>query len=313
MRFSGLVVAVVAACAALWGDVRPAAAHQVEPQFSCPVPDNPASVLIFITGHTGSCAIDTIDDSDLFHFAADAGTNLRVMLASTADHLDARLTVSDGVGELFDGACDGGTNLAPLPRCAVTYEFVAPATGLYFVEVRENGEDELGSYVLQIEEVPGDVDDIIDVDSFIDFDILNFPTDIDHLRVNAMVGQRVEIELESCDDYLDPRVEIWGPNEVMLEDATCMTPPGPHPPLVGPTDCSNEVPGSQTLCTIIASADVEITGLQRISISDTGSDNPGRYQYTARRLPEPGPALLAASALATLAACGRRRRARASR
>jgi hypothetical protein len=285
-----------------------AISHQVEVEIVCPAPES-EPVFLPVTAHTVQCDLVTGVDSDVFTFFTLAGARIRVMAASEDDHLDPRLIVRDPMGApLSDTFCDGGSAAVPGPRCAALYDFIAPLEGLYEFELRDEGADESGSYTLQVEELPGAVDDLIDQDVFNDFDVLEIPTDMDHHRVMADEGDTIEIEVLSCGDYMDPRIEAWGPDGALLADVHCTTLPGPPPPITGPVTCSDDEPESMTLCTALAEFDVELSGIQNFSLSDEGSNGRGRYDYTVTRMPEPGSVLLGLSAALTVAAVRRRGR-----
>ena len=263
-----------------------------------------APIPIGAGAHTESCSV-IFDDVDTFEFVpANDGRLARVMVSSLGAHIDPHLVIRDPLDQvIFDDWCDGGSAATPLPRCAVAWEAVPTIAGTYTAEVSDFGEEEADFYVLQFEMLPGDADDLITLDSWVEFETLGERTDMDHYEVLLVPDDFLTIELESCDDFLDPHIQIWGPDDSLIAEDWCTTPTGIPPPTGGPTDCSNEVPGSTTLCT--AKAEVEITelGIYSFTISDYGSDESGRYQYT---LPEPGGLGLAAG-MALLSVLSRRR------
>ena len=275
-------------------------AHQVEFEAVCPAPDPVTPVFLDYGGGSVGCTIQTNDDVDDFFFAVFAGMHVRVLLRG--ESLDPRLVVrDDGDLVVFDDSCEGSAG-----ACTVSAELVAPSDGVYDIVVSEADGDETGDFRVQLEEIPGDVDEVTNQDEFTELEVLGVATDMDHFKVNAVVGQAIEIELESCDPHLDPRLEAWGPNGASLADVSCTTPEGPPPDLGSPAICSNTLPASPDLCTVVAEFDVEVTGIQNFSVSDAAASHAGRFRYTLRRMPEPAGAT--GVALWVLAALAQRRR-----
>ena len=306
MLLGGLLGAVLVASSA--------AAHQVESAISCPIPENePVFVPASAYTQPPSCTLSSQSDTDSFSIFVFAGTRFRIALASASDHLDPRLVVRDAPGLIIhDQSCDGGSVAAPSPRCGVSYELVAPETAEYFATVSDEGEDEAGDYHLQVEELPGAVDDLIDRDSFNDFNTLDVPTDLDHHRVIAEAGQWIEVEMISCGAHMDPRIEAWSPSGAKPLDVHCATPDGPFAPTSGlPVECADELPEREDLCTALGVFEVTESGEQRISLSDAGSNGPGRYDVTIRRVPEPTAKGLSGVALVAVALARQRRARRA--
>jgi len=306
IRWLRTVVLTCASCIPLCTAASRSLAHQLESEATCGQPDPATPVFMDFGRHSVGCNLLASDDVDTFFFPVFAGMRLRLLLRGESDGLDPRLVLVEGGVPFFDGSCDAGAG-----RCTLTHERVAPADGVYFAEVSDAGADETGDYVLQLEEIPGEVDEVIDQDEFSELERLDPATDVDHFKLSAAVGQAIEIVLESCDAHLDPHLEAWGPNGALLADVSCTTPDGPPPDFGLPETCHGSLPGSPDLCSATAEFEVQVTGVQRFSVSDLGSDSPGRFRYTLNRVPETGAA--PAAALAVLAGLAqRRRRARAA-
>ena len=302
-RLAGAALAVALAAGS-------AHAHQVEVEVDCPVPES-EPVSLPVAAHTvPACALATPGDTDRFQLFTFAGTFMRVMLVAETDGLDPRVELLDPAQlPLEEASCDGGDGGVLGPRCAAVLEILAPADGTYGIVVSDLGGDESGDYTLQVEALPGFVDDLIEVDVFNDFGVLDIPTDVDHQRVVAGPGRRVEIELVSCGAHMDPRVEVWEPGGAKSVDVHCETPAGPPPPIAGlPLECADDPGAPVDLCTAAAVFVAREGGIHRIALSDRGSDGRGRYDFTLRRLPEPAAHALALAALTVVGMLARRSR-----
>jgi hypothetical protein len=262
-------------------------------------------------GGTENCGLDAPGETDVFEFVGAFGDVFRLILVSDP-FLDAHLVVRDSQGALIDERlCDGGTAPGPWPPCVIELDLdplAGPPFELYHVEVSDQGGDELGAYQLQLEILPTrqPPDPIIDTAewSFEDFKVLDTATDMDQVLFDGVEQQEVSVEVEAFEDDvdLDPRVEIFAPDGLLLERASCS---------------GGGLPG--TACTISAGLVVPSDGTYAFAISDEGHDDfgnqGGRYGFVFRRLPEPSPRLLVLAALGALALVkllARRRRAPAA-
>lgn len=250
------------------------------------------------------CTIGGLGETDTFAFLAEPGDRIRVIVLAEAEFLDAQLEVRDFPGgqTIATSSCDSGAEDTPvaLPRCSAFVEFIAQVD-VYNAFVSDVDGDETGEYLLQLEVVPSaDPADLVDEDSREDFSALEQPTDVDYFSVTAGLGQTLDFEVRSCDDYFDPRIEIYDPNDELVADVHCETPMGPRPLLFGPTTCSDDAPQAEELCTASVEVPVETSGVHSMVISDASSDEPGRYEWEVTRLPEPS-GIASSAALLTLA------------
>lgn len=286
-----------------------ATAHQPEIEVACSGSEPEGPLTLPVKAHTDNCSV-LFADVDTFEFTPTLdGRVARFMVASTSSDIDPRLVVKDPLDQvIFDASCDGGSLGAPLPRCGVAAEFDPLLAGIYTAEISEVGDDEAGFYTAQFEMLPGTDDDLTTIFPWVEFESLQWRTDMDHYDFLLVDGDTMTVELESCDDYLDPWAQIFGPDDSLVGEAFCTTPTGLPPPGGGPTDCSNEVPGSTTLCTAYTEIDITTTGVYSLAIGDYGSNEAGRYQYT---VPEPGLVGLA-SGLVGLSLLARRRASKRS-
>jgi hypothetical protein len=203
---------------------------------------------------------------------------------------------------VVEQGCDAGAEPGPPLSCIMEVDLdplSAPEIALYNIEVSDQGGDETGAYQLQLEIIPPfQPTEVIELsqESFVDFAVLETPTDVDQVAFEAVANERVSVEVEvfELDVDLDPRIEIFAPDGSLLERTTCE---------------GGSLPG--TACTTTASAVVSADGTSAFAVSDEGHDDfgnqGGRYTYTFMRLPEPSHRTLALAALFAVVLLGRRR------
>jgi len=98
-----------------------------------------------LTYHTDGCQIGPgATDSDTFEFAAEAGTAVRITVASMSG-VDLRVVLKDpGGGTVRDEDCAAGP-------CSVAIVETPAVSGTYSVTVSDSDGDDTGAYVLQLD------------------------------------------------------------------------------------------------------------------------------------------------------------------
>ena len=92
-------------------------------------------------------------------------------------------------------------------------------------------------------------------------------TDLDTFLFDGVAGEQIRISLLSKDYYFDPRLEIRDPGGAVIHDEACSG------------------GGSPTICSFIVEIPLPLTGTYFIAISDSGTNEPGRYEFNLERIP----------------------------
>ena len=246
----------------------PSKAVQSESPVACNEGGEP--VTLVYGDHTTGCEVDSPTDTDLFVFDAVADEQVRIIVLSETGGFDPRLELRDPTGAVIhDEFCNGRNQFGQPTICSFRANITLPLTGTYLIAMSDQGSNESGSYSLQIERIPADpINTALDDDFSID-DSIAPPTDMDFYVLQATAGVDVRITVLSQTPDLDPRLEVWDPDGVLVEDQFC--------------NGRNQF-GQPTICSFIVDITPLVTGNYVVAISDTGSNESGDYQIQTQCL-----------------------------
>jgi hypothetical protein len=250
MRFRFLVVAVLSTCAV----AAVVTLAQSQPEYSVPCSEGGAEPIALDFGvhtfFTTGCEISPAGgDTDTFRFDGSAGQSVRLTV-TTSTSMEPRIVLSDSSSTVIaDEACAVGP-------CSVQVDATLPATGGYTVAVSDGGDNDSGTYTLQLERIeplyvaPGLADGAGWSDR------LDPSTDVDVYRLEARAGETIGVDVSTA-GALDPRVELLDPSGSVL----------------GSDDCAGP-------CTATARATAAADGTYLALVSELGADETGDYVAT---------------------------------
>ena len=124
-----------------------AQAQQPEPEVDCAAATEP--IPLNFKEHTANCDISPASDVDTFTFVANQNDTIRVIVDGTAI-FDPRLEIigPSGPPALEDQFCSSGCCPS---SCSVSVDTTLPEDGTYTLIISDQGTDEEGTYVLQLE------------------------------------------------------------------------------------------------------------------------------------------------------------------
>ena len=99
---------------------------------------------------------------------------------------------------------------------------------------------------------------------------VGMPSDLDRFTFDANADDTIRIKLLSLTNGLDPRIEIRDPDGVVIKDTFCS---------------GNDVFGNGIWCAIAFDMNLSLTGQHQISISDSGANETGNYQFQLEIIP----------------------------
>ena len=99
---------------------------------------------------------------------------------------------------------------------------------------------------------------------------IDTPTDLDRFIFDGSAGDKVRIQLRSLTAGLDPRIEIREPGGAVIKDTLCT---------------GSDVFGNPLRCSIVFDMTLGLSGQHQISISDSGANETGDYQFQLEIIP----------------------------
>jgi hypothetical protein len=244
-----IAAAAVAACAAA---APPALA--LVPEHEIDVAGSVGPVSLVYGDHTLNAALATGQEVDRYTFTGQSGDGIRILARSLSGFVDPVITLRDAGGAVLATAvCDSGVG------CASTFlDHTLAASGLYTVNVAENGVNEAGSYQIGLERYPP-------VNNWVGFrystpvdDTFQYRVDMDFHAFTGVAGSEVRVSAASFTGFVDPVVTVWDPTGAAVATFVCDSGVG----------CAG------------AFVDFDITknGSYRVSIHDNGLDETGNYR-----------------------------------
>lgn len=236
-------------------------AQQPEPSVEC---IKGQEIPISFQEHTENCQIDTVTDTDVFTFSASMGDFVRILVSETTTNtIELRLTVLDPSGNEVIDLVPGGNILVDLMDLA--------ETGTHRIIIRENGSDETGGYMVQLERVlpifgppPQLLNDVAAGDA------IQHRTDMDFFFFEGVQDTRIQLILsETTTNTVELRLELWDPSGNPIIDT---------------------FPGGN----ILEELDLAETGIYLVGIRENGADETGGYELGLQCLfgPCPPPSLI---------------------
>ena len=218
---------------------------------------------------TSGCAIE-LTDLDRFSFEAMAGDKVVISLFSTqAGGLDPSLEVR-GPGNVLIvnppvSQCDGSSGGFSHP-CSFRVRFPIANTGVHFVNLRDDADNEIGAYLLQIESVPPVAPPPhLDYDATL-LDTIGIGTDTDFFELNADPGTQVRLNVFSTQSLgLDPSIRITDPNGDLVADGEV---------------CDGSSGGFSHPCSFAFEWEPLISGTYLVELHDSGSNETGDYSLS---------------------------------
>ena len=242
------------------------------------VPPIAEPVMMVYGDHTEGCETMPATDSDLFKFNGLTGEVVRINLLGMTDDFDPFVEVRDDMNSLVDSA---GCTANIISTCSFTTDLTLSKDGMYTIIVSDQGTDNTGSYVMQLERVfpgplierlnydsliiiDGRVTDVIDESSVVDS--ISPQTDVDHYFFNGVAGTKIRFNVLGLMDDLDPSIEVRDPSGT--------------PVLNGPADGAGCTANIISICSFSVNLELNINGTYTVVLYDQGTDNTGNYQLS---------------------------------
>ena len=225
-------------------------ADQPEPFVECVEGQEPTP--INYGEHTNNCQIDNITDMDRFGFFGSEGEQIRVIVSeTTTSAIELYLEIWDPDGLQIANTAPGGNILVDL-----TLE----KTGSYLIGIRENGANETGGYMLQLERVfPINTPVGISYD-FPENDVINHITDMDFYIFEGETNDNIRVIVsETTTSAIELYLEIWDPDGLQI---------------------ANTAPGGNILVDLTLGK----SGTYLIGIRENGANETGGYEVEVQCL-----------------------------
>ena len=190
-------------------------------------------------------------DLDIFTFQGQAGDRVRIRFSSPSP-LDPEFQILDSLNTLVSsGSCSTGAG-----PCRFEKEWTVTTPGAHQILVSDLGNNNTGSYTLQLERIPP-----LEIERALGYgrlvtDTFDDPLDMDAFRAWVVAGTQVQF-IVSASPSVDPNLEVYDPLGGLVSSGSCSTGAGP----------------CQFTRTFLAS----VTGIHTVLLSDLGIDNTGGY------------------------------------
>jgi hypothetical protein len=231
-----------------------------QPEFPVPCATGPDVTPLEYGNYTTGCQISPASDSDVFSFEGEAGDLIWIMVAGLTYHLDPQLVLRDpGNTSLGSAYCEASS----ATKCSFSKAFTLPETGTYSITVSDRGDNNTGSYILQLEIIHPFPPDPVALEYSVPVgDTVSPVSDIDFFAFHAEAETQVEITIAGLTYHLDPSLLIYSPDGVALDSASCSA-------------------SSATKCSASTGAvSIEDSGVHLVAVWDGGLNNTGNYNLT---------------------------------
>ena len=207
--------------------------------------------------HTTGCSISPAVDTDTFTFTGVINDHVRINVKSTTTSMDPLLEVRDSGGNLIASQSCSGFG------CTFSLDMILPASGTYLLTMSDVGNNEAGSYILQLEKIlPALLLQRLDYDMEVS-DSISPATDIDHYYFNGTAGTSIRLNARSTSTAMDPTIELRAPNGT--------------PVIIGPLDGAS---CSGFGCTFSVDLVPAFTGTYSLILYDNVTNEAGNYQLS---------------------------------
>lgn len=211
--------------------------------------------------HTVNSSIGTGIEVDSYRFHGAAGDAVRVIVSTQSSGLDPEIVLRDPSGAvLTTSACSGSFSGSGV-RCSSNIDASLIDTGVFYINLSDQGSNEAGSYTLHLDRYP----------PVNNWDGLAYATpvaasidhlgDMDFFAFSGNASTEVRVSLASTSSGIDPLLEIWDPSgNAIVSEA-----------------CNGSFSGSGVTCAVTPFLSLTDTGIYRIGISDSGWNETGQY------------------------------------
>lgn len=206
------------------------------------------------------CWISPAVDTDVFEFEGAEGDLAQFTILGTTDFFDPRIEVFDPNGVFIHRQdCDGS------PTCGFVFNLELKKSGTYTIIVSDNGSNETGDYILQLERIPPPTDPPAIFHGLSLSDSIIPATDIDFLTFEGVAGTTIRITVLGKTNFFDPSLYWRQPDGTVLTDS-----------------CS----GNPT-CTFSVTETLLVSGTNLLVLQDSGRNEAGGYQVDLKCLSGP--------------------------
>ena len=205
--------------------------------------------------HTNGCVVSPTADVDTFTFEGEAGDPVRLVCSGRSYGFDCRIEVWDPEGtQIVSTYCGAYSN----EKCSVAEDIVLPMTGSYDVAISDAGNNEIGDYSLNLEELPPDDAGNLFYDNTQSCQ-LEVTSDVDKWDFEGLAGSTVRLVVSGRTYGLDSVIQVWDPEGNFLDSKSC----GAY---------SNEK------CSLSLDVTLPDDGLYSIAVFDSGYNETGSYE-----------------------------------
>jgi len=175
-------------------------------------------------GEHAACSLSSPSEIDVYRFSGKSGDRVRVSVSGTGTScLDCRFEVIDSMGMLiFSNACN--TDCFTTNRCSVAAESVLPSSGMFTILVSDAGQNNSGTYVLNLERLQPEIPD-----SFLEYGIprsvsIGHFSDHDFLSLRGSAGDLIRITVAGTSTTcMAGAYRLYEPNGNLLDSGSCST------------------------------------------------------------------------------------------
>ena len=211
--------------------------------------------------HTVNSGLDSSVDVDSYRFHGSAGDSVRLIVSGSTEAFDPQLVLRDSTGTVLQTVwCDGSSGRWAR-TCSASLDQELASDGIYYLNLSDVGSNEAGNYTLSLYQYPPTGNwNGIGYDTPLTEE-LGHKGDMDFLAFNGTAGTGVKLSLFSNTNGLDPRLEVWSPSDVLINDTWC--------------DGSSDRWALR--CSLSPELDLSETGIYKIGLSDVSWDELGAY------------------------------------
>lgn len=160
--------------------------------------------------HTQGSNLNTPTSLDIYTFQGMTDETATFALRGQALDLDPHVTILDPMGgELAPPLI---ANALSHQRTSVSGTYTLMLDGLYTILVRDNGNNNTGAYIAQLERTPPVVPPRPLVSGVSIIENLGHETDMDYLSIQLAKGTITSVSVTSLSLDLDPIMEVYDPN-----------------------------------------------------------------------------------------------------